>query len=253
MKNIIYVGASPKKSGGAPKLFLWILKLFLFDFKNEILSLRRKSDYEPIFEKMRRADALVLSVPIYVDGSPSHVLSFLLEAEKLIKEENLNLNFYVISNMGFVEGRQNKVHFEIYRCFCVRAGINFAGAVSIGGGIMVYIICLLILIHTGIFILSFFFQDIFGQISLEDFLINQLINVFLIIGMLYGIIRLAIAIRKKTSIKNIYTRPSIFSFIFLIPATIFMIIGGISGGNLPWQLFKKEENLPENFIYRKNA
>ena len=57
---------------------------------------------------------------------------------------------------------------------------------------------------------------------------------------------LANAVRKRKSIRNIYTRPLIPSFIFIFFADIFMLISAIFKGTLPHKLFLKYDRDSSN-------
>jgi multimeric flavodoxin WrbA len=92
--------------------------------------------YGEIFDSFKTIDALVIALPLYVDGVPSHVLKFLVQAEKFCKDNNCHFKLYVISNCGFYEGRQCKNELAIMRSFCNVAGLQWGAGLGIGGGEM---------------------------------------------------------------------------------------------------------------------
>ena len=56
--------------------------------------------------------------------------------DSFCKEQNLSLKIYVISNNGFIEGKQNAPLFYVMENFCVRSDIHWCGGIGIGGGVM---------------------------------------------------------------------------------------------------------------------
>jgi multimeric flavodoxin WrbA len=82
-------------------------------------------------------DVLVLVFPLFVYAMPSQTLKFLIELEKIIKQEQANnLIVYTIINNGFYEGKQNNVAFEIIKNWCEHSGVKFGGGIGQGGGEM---------------------------------------------------------------------------------------------------------------------
>ena len=79
--NLLIVQASPKKKGGASRFFSRLLRLFLPGVRKETVSLSARQDFQPILELLPSTEAVCLSVPLYVDGRPSHVVEFLGRAE----------------------------------------------------------------------------------------------------------------------------------------------------------------------------
>ena len=106
--NIVVLNGSPKKQLSASAYLSGILKLLLAGNKIIEYSLRSKEHFPSVFESLKTASAVALVVPLYVDGIPSHVLRFLLEAEQFCKSAACHFKLYVISNSGFVEGRHNE-------------------------------------------------------------------------------------------------------------------------------------------------
>ena len=151
----VFINCSPKKRFCASAYFLSLQRLFVCGKKvNE--KLRTPEDHERILEQLRDADAVVIGIPLYVDGVPSHVLRFMEKMETYCKENKLHLNVYCIANNGFIEGRQNEPLMQVFENFCRRAGLTWGGGVGIGGGVMLNVTR--ILLPSFIFIL---FADIF--------------------------------------------------------------------------------------------
>ncbi|MGI6608134.1 MAG: hypothetical protein ACOX1F_04050 [Erysipelotrichaceae bacterium] len=74
MKNVL-INCSPKKNLSASEYLMSLQSLFLKGEK-VIKKLKNKSDYMSIFKELNDADSLILYLPLYADGVPSHVLSF---------------------------------------------------------------------------------------------------------------------------------------------------------------------------------
>ena len=108
----VFINGSPKKRFSASNYFLKLQSIFVRGHK-VFLKLRTKNDYKTIFDQIINADAVIFSIPLYVDSIPSHVLTFLREMEDFCKEHKLRLKIYVISNNGFIEGSQNAPLFRV--------------------------------------------------------------------------------------------------------------------------------------------
>lgn len=105
---------------------------------------------------------MLLTVPLYVDGIPSHVIAFLQEAEKFCMENSCHFSFYVISNHGFIEGIHNKVHLKMYECWCKRSCVTWGGGIGIGGGEMLHILSIIYPIVFAVMILINFIRYAMG-------------------------------------------------------------------------------------------
>ena len=105
--NLLIVQASPKKKGGASRFFSRLLRLFLPGVRKETVSLSARQDFQPILELLPSTEAVCLSVPLYVDGLPSHVVEFLGRAEAYCQSHPCRFRLYALCNNGFVEGKQN--------------------------------------------------------------------------------------------------------------------------------------------------
>jgi hypothetical protein len=244
--NIVVLNGSSKKKLSASAYFSGILKLMLAGNKIMEYSLRNKEHFPLAFESLRTASAVVLVVPLYVDGIPSHVLRFLLEAEQFCKAAACHFKLYVISNSGFVEGRHNEIHLKQYRCWCERAGVVYGGGLGIGGGVMLHLVFYTILLFSIVeFIVKVIINSFTGSTSgvNKDFVsLLRGIAIWIIfdIGMLIYTSRLASAVKKGKTIKDIYTRVMVPSFAFVVFADIYMVVLALLHGALPFSLFKKD-------------
>jgi hypothetical protein len=153
--------------------------------------------------------------------------------------------FYVISNSGFIEGHQNQTHLQQYQCWCERAGIVWGGGLGIGGGVMLYVIFYTIfllsiaqlIIGIGINLVSG--KPAVNSAPLVSFVRDVGIWLFLCSGMLFCELRMALAIKKKRRMKNLYTRVMIPSFLFLVFADIYMAAIALLHGKPLFLLYKK--------------
>lgn len=235
----VFINGSPKKKFSASGYFLDVQRFFVKGKKvKEIL--RNKNDHERILNTIRDADTVVFCLPLYVDGVPSHVLSFMKVMEAFCKENSLQLNVYVISNGGFIEGRQNKALFRVFENFCMRSNISWRGGIGIGGGVMLNVLRIVFLIQAGILLLNIVLNGVqHGNWLPEDALLNfatqALMITFFNLGVFWYSLRMGLALNKGRSCGKKYTRIMIPSFIFILCADFFFVIisffeGGIFRG-----------------------
>jgi hypothetical protein len=244
--NIVVLNGSPQKKLSASAYFSGILKLMLAGNKITEYSLRNKEYFPLVFESLKTASAVVLAVPLYVDGIPSHVLRFLLEAEQFCKTTACHFKLYIISNSGFIEGWHSEMHLKQYRCWCERSGAAYGGGLGVGGGVMLHLVfyttLLLGIVEFIVRVIMNLFvgsASLFGN-NLVSLLRSLAIWIIFDIGMLICIFRLASAVKKNKMTKNMYTRVMVPSFVFVIFADIYMVVLALLHGTLPFSLFKKD-------------
>lgn len=232
----VFINCSPKKNFSASSYFASMLRLFV---KGEKLTknLRSKKDYEGIFEELKNAENIVICLPLYVDGPPSHVLAFLEEAEKFFLENDLRPNLYCVANNGFIEGRQNEPLMQVIENFCLRAGINWRGGVGIGGGVMLNVTRMVLLVLIAVLIIQLIIIGIkTGNYLYKEALIALLENAGIVLffnaGALFFLIRMGTAINKGGFFGKHYTRALIPSFVFIFFANLFFIIISFFKGGL---------------------
>jgi hypothetical protein len=182
-----------------------------------------------------------------VDSIPSHVLRFLHEAEQFCKTNACHFKLYVISNSGFVAGYNNETHLDQYKCWCERSGIVYGGGLGIGGGVMLHVVffvglflgigglivkCLINIFSGSAFVFDKSFVAAAYRIG---------IWLFFSIGMLVCEYRLAAFIKNGKTVKNMYTRVMVPSFVFLVFSDIFMAVAALFHGKLIFSLFRKEK------------
>ncbi len=233
MKTVL-IDCSPKKRMSASGFIASLTGVFLRG-KREKEKLRVPADHARILEKVKDADNAVFSMPLYVDGIPSHVLPFLKEAEEYCRENGLHPNVYVIANNGFIEGRQNEPLMRIMENFCDRAGLIWKGGLGIGGGVMMNVMRIMTLVFFGLAILNTFLSGIqesnwtgqllhFGQQLLEVLLLGC--------GIIAFDLRLAFCIRRKKEYGKHYTRVMLPSFVFILCADIFFTVLSVFQGGI---------------------
>jgi len=245
--NILIINGSPKRKGGASAFFAKVLRTMLFPHKVTYKAPGVSRNYESIFAELQNMDIVVLSVPLYVDGIPSHFIRFLQSLEQYNAGNSCHFMLYVISNSGFVGGGHNKPHLEQYRCWCERANITWGGGLGIGGGVMLHVIFYLILLWgiiqlgVGILINIFSGQPAVNDAMLFNFAQSMITWLFFNSGMILYEWMLARAIKRKKRTKIHYTRVMIPSFILLIFADLFMTFSALFHGKWVFSLFKKVE------------
>lgn len=249
--NILILNGSLKKRFSASAYFSKLLKFLLWGHKIDVFSLKRKNDYYKILELMKECDAVIISAPLYYDGIPSHILPFLREAEVYCKANPCKCKLYVLSNGGFIEGIQNKLHLEMYQSWCERAHISWGGGVGIGGGVMLHVLSLAIPIESILLLVQVIGFNLSNDLimiidTIKSYVGSIGIILFLNIGLIFSLIQLARGVRQKKTIKNNYTRVMIPSFVFLIMADLFMIISALFKGKLIFSLYKKDYFLKNN-------
>lgn len=86
--------------------------------------------------ELEKSQALVLGMPLYVDGAPAQVVELLDGLYKISDGRFKNLKVYVVTNLGFYEGEQADILLQIIKNFCDKAGLVYGGSVAVGAGEM---------------------------------------------------------------------------------------------------------------------
>lgn len=232
----VFINASPKKKLSASSFLITLQRIFVKGDKIT-LNLRTPKDYQPIFKEIGNADNIVISMPLYIDGVPSHVLPFLIEAEDFFKENDSHPRLFCLANNGFIEGNQNEPMFQILENFCNKANIPFGGAVGIGGGVMMNVLRIVLIVQFVIYMLSSLLSGVqgggfFPLLPVIDFAKAFLIVLFFMSGILYHLFRLGVGINGGKDIGKNYTRILLPSFLFIIVANIFFTIISIFKGGI---------------------
>jgi len=134
--KITLINASPKGKLSTSNKFLKEIKA-LITGEYDIAEIHANKDKlsEQQSAIMLDSDIWIFANPLYVDSLPGHLLAVLEELESLCKEnQNKKHKVYALINCGFYEAEQNKPAFHVYKNWCKRAGLEWCGAVGIGGG-----------------------------------------------------------------------------------------------------------------------
>ena len=241
----MFINCSPKKRFCASAYFLSLQRLFTGGQK-VTEKLRTPVDAERILPQLQDADAVVFSLPLYVDGVPSHVLRFMERMEKYCRENSLHFCVYCIANNGFIEGKQNEPLMQVFEHFCARSGLSWGGGVGIGGGVMLNVTRILFVVDIALLVLNTLLSAVnsgnfFPKDAWISFGENAALLLFFNLGVLFYLGRMGRHIRKGTFSGKKYTRIMLPSFVFILFADIFfVIISFFEGGLFRGWLAKKE-------------
>ena len=253
MKTLILNG-SPKKKSSTSKVLGRMATFLLTGCNVQHASLRIKSEYPKIMQRLKDIDALLLAAPLYVDGIPSHVLEFLQQAEEFCIKNGCHFLVYAISNNGFIEGVHNKSHLRMYECWCRRTGLTWGGGVGIGGGEMFHCLAVYYPIAFAVLLAVNLIKYAMGTvIEISDWLPlieNMGVYLFFNCGVFYCMARLSASIRKLRQTKNRYTRVMVPAFLFIPMADIFMTITALFNGKIIFTLLKKD-NISADWIQNR--
>ena len=229
----VFIDCSPKKKLSASGFIAAFTSVFVPGRKKKE-KIRTKADYGRVLDELRDADSVVFSMPLYVDGIPSHILPFLREMELAFKEKKSALNVYVIANNGFIEGKQNEPLMQNMEHFCERSGVNWCGGLGIGGGVMMNVMRIMMLVFFGLAILRTVLAAIEGGSVLGPAAVfgKQALEVLVLgCGIITFDIWLAVCVGQGKKYGKHYTRIMLPSFVFILFADIFFtIISFFQGG-----------------------
>ena len=243
--NLLILNASPKKKGGASRFFSGLFRLFLPGIRKKVVSLSCQQDFQRVLELLPGMDVVCLFVPLYVDGLPSHIVEFLIQAEGYCKNHPCRFRLYVLANNGFVEGKQNRPALNMLQAWCERAEITWGGGIGIGGGVMLQVLGIIYPILIGIILLQMALSlcssgTIAGELW-RSFVIQMLTWLFLNSGMLWCMARLSSAIRRERVLPNQFTRVMIPSWLFIPIADVFMILSSLFQGRFLFALLQQDK------------
>ena len=245
----VFINASPKKRFCASAYFLFLQRLFVGG-RQVSRKLRTPADYEGILHELDDAQAVVFSLPLYVDGIPSHVLRFMERMEAYCKEKGLRLSVYCLANNGFIEGRQNEPLMQVFENFCARAGLGWGGGVGVGGGVMLNVYRIVYLVQIGLLLLNILLTlfntgSFYARDALLNFGQHTAVILYLNLGVLFYLIRMGRFIRRGDCAGKKYTRILIPSFLFILFADAFFVIFSVlEGGIFRGRLAKKKPTDP---------
>ena len=240
----VFINCSPKKRLSASGFIAGFTGVFV---RGKKLSekLCTKGDYSRVLEAVCGADNVVFSMPLYVDGVPSHVLPFLKEMESFCRENGSSFNVYVIANNGFIEGKQNEPLMQVMENFCERSGNRWCGGLGIGGGVMMNVLRILITVFFALMLVNVLRGLLLEHSFKTEYLIlfaKQALEVLVFgCGIITFDIWLATCINRRKEYGKHYTRIMLPALVFIIVADIFFVITSIfSGGIFRGWLSKKQ-------------
>ncbi|WP_051200901.1 MULTISPECIES: hypothetical protein [unclassified Butyrivibrio] len=241
----VFIDCSPKKRLSASGFVAAMTGLFVFGSK-KMMKLRTKADYDNILKELEDADAVVFTMPLYVDGVPSHVLPFLKKMETWCKNLNPEINVYVIANNGFIEGRQNEPLMQIMENFCIRCGIKWCGGLGIGGGVMMNVMRIMIVVIFALAILNLLLTGIRTGNFLDNGILTNLLKdvaeaLFFGCGIITFDIWIATCINRRKEYGKHYTRIMLPSFLFILGADMFFTVVSIIKGGIFRGWFSKKK------------
>ena len=225
----VFINGSPKKKMSVSSHLLGMLRLIV---RGQTVQeqVRNQADHARVLDALRDADNVVFGLPLYVDGVPSHMLVFMKEMERFCRDNGICLNVYVLSNSGFIEGRQNKPLMMVFERFCERAGLRFLGGMGIGGGVMLNVMRIMMYVFMGIFVLNILGAG-FAE-ALDIFGSQLLMVLFYHLGVLFYGLPMARAISKGQDFGVRFTRVMLPSFLFILAADLFFTIISIFQGGI---------------------
>ena len=234
MEKTVLINCSPKRKLSVSG-FLMKCAGVLIRGKKEYLHLRTPADHGPILQALKDAGKVVFVTPLYVDSVPSHMLPFMREMEAFCRENGLRLKVYVISNNGFIEGKQNEPLMQVVENFCARGGLEWCGGIGIGGGVMLNVERIMIVVMFFLMLAQLLLCAVRGGNALDpvwSFGRSLLVLLVLACGIIAFGIRLAVHINKGTDAGKKYTRIMLPSFIFILFADLFFIIVSVFQGGI---------------------
>ena len=225
----VFINGSPKKKLSVSSYLLGIVRLLV---RGEVVTdqVRNAKDHERILNSIKDADTVVFGLPLYVDGVPSHMLTFMKEMEKFCVENNIHVKVYVLSNGGFIEGCQNSALMQVFENFCNRCKFKWCGGVGIGGGVMLNVMRIMFFVYLGLFALNTITSGL--SASLPIFAEQLLVVLFFSLGAFFYCFRMGFAVNKGTECGVKYTRILLPSFLFILAADIFFIIISVFQGGI---------------------
>ena len=131
---ILMLNCSYKVKSSNTEFFFSLLKdeiEHMSDRECEMVSIRDvvKSDdtMEVFVSDLKKAKALVIGAPLYVDGLPAQAVKLMEILLEKYKGEIPKLPVYVVSNLGFYEAGQIKHLLAIVENWCKRIGFAYGG------------------------------------------------------------------------------------------------------------------------------
>lgn len=127
---ILLNGSMRSADGNSAKLARRLAAQLRVD--HEIIDLKdHMNDMDPLADILTDAPAIVLCVPLYVDGLPAQVIRLL---ETMERRKGIQKKIYVLANMGLYESGQLTNLFSAVRQWCGRMGCEYCGGLGVSAG-----------------------------------------------------------------------------------------------------------------------
>jgi len=147
MKNVVLVSASPKiNEQSVSQQFLQMAgsKIDTTEFNKTFIDVRKSMTTHNLsedFETLSKADAIIISFPLYVFCMPGILTRFLVDYYNYFTESGNarnNVKVYAIVNCGFPEPEINLEAVRVIKSFSQHINAAFRFGVLIGGGPMMF-------------------------------------------------------------------------------------------------------------------
>lgn len=136
MNRIAMINFSPRgKKGVSHYLFEELKKLINVEVKIDEFVFKDFKKNQLLMNELVSYSRIIFIAPLYVDGLPSDMISFLQDFELIAKAVNKPaIKLYGMINCGFIEGTQNALALEMLQHFAAKANLEWGGGLGIGGG-----------------------------------------------------------------------------------------------------------------------
>jgi hypothetical protein len=140
-RALLLIGSPKPAKSYSESLGAYLLgKLESIGFKTQKIhiqtSMHSPEGKQSMLELVKASDLLILAFPLYIDCLPAAVISALEDIAQQRKNADTpkKQRFLAIVNNGFPEASQNNTALAICRRFAFKAGFEWAGGLSLGGG-----------------------------------------------------------------------------------------------------------------------
>lgn len=131
--KVALISGSPRRKGSASGLIAERIKGFLSNrAETVVIAVNKQQLSEVELKSIEESDVLVFSFPLYVDAIPSHLLSCLVQLDKLGKAKNKMI--YAVVNCGFYEGIQADTALAVMKNWSTKIDSDWKYGLGVGGG-----------------------------------------------------------------------------------------------------------------------
>ena len=254
--NTLYLVLSPKKKWSNSSYLSAVSRPFSGK-DSSVIHYQGPKYFSRIMEHLDRACQLVLVMPLYVDGIPSHVLELMEHIQGHIPKHPSSVKVYSIINCGFYEGAQCEYAMEMVECWCLRCGFQFMGGRGIGAGEMFGVIRLNLVVGAFMLLLDFLmnltqavlshnlsFATIFGGMHPIGGIITIALGVLWSLGGWFAAAQVGRSAGKGVPCRIAYTTVTVCpAILFVFFASLYWILRSLLIHHIPvWKLFRKIYN-----------